>query len=332
LSTRHVILLTYGEPPTPDYLPQLRYSWRILLGLTRTVAPIPRPALPIIALSRARSRRKLWSAERYGSPLEPITRAQGARLQKALDARGSSIRWRVHVAYEFRDPLLTRVLDGLPEGEAVDVVPMYVADSAFTHGIARGTLRAWESHHESRAAPVRVLAPLGEDTFAAIASAFVERQLDERGAGGPDSALVLAAHGTLLDPPHGVDTGRVSTERVRAGIARRLAGRFGMVMGGWLNHRFGGRWTEPSVADTLRQVVEAGFRRVVYVPFGFSSDNAESELEGRIALRAHPQVNAVHLPCLNDDPAFIDALADGIVAALGGTGASGRGGVAAPRG
>jgi hypothetical protein len=66
---RHVVLITYGEPPTPDYFVQLKYSWRILLGLTRAVAPIPAVALPIIALSRARLRNLMWTAERYGSPL-----------------------------------------------------------------------------------------------------------------------------------------------------------------------------------------------------------------------------------------------------------------------
>jgi hypothetical protein len=47
------------------------------------------------------------------------------------------------VAYEFRDPLLTTVLDRLPADEAVDIVPMYAADSAFTHEISRATVREW---------------------------------------------------------------------------------------------------------------------------------------------------------------------------------------------
>src|SRR5204862_7559561 len=32
--SHHVILLTYGEPPTASFVDQLVYSWRILLGLT----------------------------------------------------------------------------------------------------------------------------------------------------------------------------------------------------------------------------------------------------------------------------------------------------------
>jgi ferrochelatase len=309
MSTRHVILLTYGEPPSPDFGPQLKYSWRILLGLTRTVAPIPRPVLPMIALSRARSRRRLWSRERYGSPLESITGAQAEALRHALASAGGGRDWRVHVAYEFRDPLLTNVLESIPGGEAVDVVPMYVADSSFTHGISRMTLRDWERRHGTRPAPVRVVEPVEEAEFAEISANIVERQLAARGIGGPDWALVLAAHGTLLDPRPGIETGRAATECVAAGMSQRLGGRFGMVINGWLNHRFGGRWTEPPVEEALARVAAEGFKRVVYFPYGFYSDNAESELEGRIALRAQAWKDAVHLPCLNGDAALAEALA-----------------------
>lgn len=309
MKTRHVVLLTYGEPPTPDFFAQLKYSWRILLGLTRTVAPIPKPVLPIIALSRARSRRSLWTRERYGSPLESITNAQADHLRRVLGEHANGAEWRVHVAYEFRDPLLLDVLDSIPGDEPIDVVPMYVADSSFTHGISRLTLRSWKRGRGGREAEVRVVPPIDEEKFAAISAAFIERQIDERGIGGPEWALVLAAHGTLLDPPAGVETGRGATECVCAGVTQRLSGRFGMVVGGWLNHVFGGRWTEPPVEEALRQVVAAGYRRVVYYPYGFSADNAESELEGRIALRGEPDLESVHLPCLNDDPALIHELA-----------------------
>ena len=74
----HVILLTYGEPPTASFPDQLTYSWRILVGLTRTVAPIPKAAIPAIALSRGWGRNKLWRERQYGSPLEMITDEQAA--------------------------------------------------------------------------------------------------------------------------------------------------------------------------------------------------------------------------------------------------------------
>ena len=311
---RHVVLVTYGEPPTPAYLAQLRYSWRILLGLTRAVAPIPAAVLPVIALSRARFRNRMWTTERYASPLEPITAAQARGIASALSAQAGDVDWSVHVAYEFRDPLLTAMLDRLPADEPVDVMPMYVADSAFTHEIARGTVTRWARRFPGgRPAPLRILPPLDERLFAEISARHVAREADARGARGKDWALVLAAHGTLLEPPRPIETGRGATECIAAGIALGLADRFGMVQTAWLNHVYGGRWTEPPVDEALRRVAEAGFRRVVYYPFGFSADNAESELEGRIALRGEPRLAAVHLPCLNTAPEFLGALARQVV-------------------
>lgn len=307
---RHVILITYGEPPTPAFTDQLRYSWRILIGLTRLVAPIPAALLPLIAVGRGRARNQLWTHEHYGSPLEVITLAQARGLEAALRRDDPATDWQVHVAYEFRDPLLPALLDQLPADEPVDVLPMYAADSAFTHEISRVTVRDWAKSRSKRAvAPVRVLPALDEELLADLCARAIERGLEEHGAGGAGCALVLAAHGTLLEPPRAMETGREATERICAGIGRRLEGRFGGVFNGWLNHTRGGRWTEPAMEETLARVADSGFKDVVYFPYGFLADNAESELEGRVFLRAHPWRNVVHLPCVNDDAEFIAALA-----------------------
>ncbi|HEY6193538.1 MAG TPA: ferrochelatase [Candidatus Eisenbacteria bacterium] len=313
---RHVVLITYGEPPSAAFSAQLRYSWRILLGLTRLVAPIPGLLLPLIAVSRGRSRNQLWTAEHYTSPLEPITLEQARGIEAALRRDDPGTDWQVHVAYEFRDPLLVPLLDRLPRGEAVDVLPMYVADSAFTHEISRVTVRDWVARAGAgRSGEVRVLPPLDEQRFVEVSADHVARQLDAKHLGGKDWALVLAAHGTLLEPPRPMETGRLATERLCAGIGQRLAGRFGAIYNGWLNHTRGGRWTEPPIEETLRTVLAAGYRKVVYYPYGFSADNAESQLEGRVALRAHAWEAVAHLPTVNADAGFLTALARQVIEA-----------------
>jgi protoheme ferro-lyase len=216
------------------------------------------------------------------------------------------------------------VLDALPAGATVDVVPMYAAESAFTHEISRRTVAAWNARRRGRA-PVRVTPPLDPDVLAEISAEFVRHRLDAAGVrGGADCALVLAAHGTLLEPPRPMETGRVATEQVFAGIARRLSGEFGRIGIGWLNHVYGGRWTEPAADVALREIAAAGFRRVVYFPFGFLADNAESQLEGRVALRTQPQLEALHLPCLNASPALASALAAAVIGERAGVEESGR--------
>ncbi|MBP1636452.1 MAG: putative ferrochelatase [Acidobacteria bacterium] len=306
---RHVVLVTYGEPPTPAFAAHLAYSWRILLGLTRTIADIPRPLLPVIALARARTRNRTWRAEGYGSPLEALTCRQAELLQRALASAEGAARWRTHVAYEFRDPLLPAVLDAIPDGEDVTVVPMYATDSAFTHALSRDTAAA---HVAARPRPgrVAVLTHLDADVLGEVCARYVLELVsrDPRWRGAR-TALVLAAHGTLLQPARPVETGLAATEALMASIRDRLSSCFGLVVHGWLNHSRGGRWTEPPIEEALRRVAGAGMERAVYFPYGFLADNAESQLEGRVALRALPGIESLHLPCLNDSPLLVEALA-----------------------
>jgi ferrochelatase len=303
-----VILLTYGEPPAANLASQFDYSQRILHGLTRLVAPIPRWLVPALALRRAILRTATWRAERYASPIEAVTREQADGLLAALAARAPERAWRVHVAYEFRDPSLEDVLARV--GENALVVPMYLAESEFTHDLARRKLAA--RNGDGRGA--RVLPALAADVLARISADWIEAELARRGiAAGPEWALVLSAHGTLVDPPRPMNTGREATEAVALRIADRLGGRFGAMTPAWLNHAMGGTWTSPAADVALRTLADRGFRRIVYFPFGFVADNAESQLEGRVLLRAEKRFDeVVHLPCLNAAPAYLDALAAAI--------------------
>ncbi len=174
---KHIILVTYGEPVTPAFVEQLVYSWRILLGLTRTVADIPAPLIPLIALSRARGRNTLWRRSAYTSPLEPITLVQAAQLNRVLGQQASGP-WTIHVAYEFRNPLLSSVIMQLPAGDPVVVVPMYAADSSFTHDLSRQTVAGLANR---RTAPVIVLPALDVDQLAAISarSRHADRRIAE---------------------------------------------------------------------------------------------------------------------------------------------------------
>ena len=127
-------------------------------------------------------------------------------------------------------------------------------------------------------------------------------------------ALVLAARGTVLNPSTPIDTGLAATDALRAAIAARLSPHFGSVTNGWLNHTRGGRWTDPPIDEALQLVVEGGFTRVVYYPYGYLADHAESELEGQMALANQPCLTAKHLPYLNDSRPLAHALARQVLA------------------
>lgn len=313
MPVRHVILVTYGEPPQPSFTEQLSYSWRILLGLTRTVAPIPKPLLPLIALSRAHTRYRAWTGEKYSSPLEPITARQADELWIALTAADPACEWRVRAAYEFRQPLLSEVLGAIPANEPVYLVPMYATDSDFTHGLSRLTAREF-AHSRTYEGAITVLPALDTGRLASICVEHIRQSLAERsGWSGDDVALVLAAHGTIVEPAESIDNGLEVTEALCKAIRASLADDFGLIVNGWLNHTRGGRWTDPPIDQALRQVRAAGITRVVYFPYGFLADNAESQLEGRVALRSQPELEPLHLPCLNESQLLVRALAEQVI-------------------
>jgi protoheme ferro-lyase len=82
-----------------------------------------------------------------------------------------------------------------------------------------------------------------------------------------------------------------------------------MIANGWLNHSRGGKWTDPPIEETLKRVKEAGYRDVVYYPYGFLADNAESQLEGKLAAAGQPGLNVRFVPCLNGSSELADAIA-----------------------
>lgn len=309
---KHVVVVTYGEPTSPAFTDQLIYSWRILLGLTRSVASIPAPLIPLIALSRARGRNVMWRQNRYSSPLEPITLAQAAQLRNALARQESAGGWKIHVAYEFRDPLLPSLIRRLPRNEPVIVVPMYAADSAFTHALTRQSIKHLDRR---RPAPIIVLKPIEVDTLIKVSVDHVMHTIAEDKINPANAALVLAAHGTLLQPDRPIETGLVATEQLCDGIRDSLSNSFGMVANGWLNHSRGGKWTDPPIEETLKRVKDAGYRDIVYYPYGFLADNAESQLEGQIAAAAHPGLRVRFVPCLNGSFELAEVIASQVVSA-----------------
>lgn len=279
-------------------------------GVTRATANIAAPLLPFIALSRTLERRALWTKHDYQSPLEPNTLAQAAQLRSAL-ARRSAEAWKIHVAYEFRAPLLQDVVAALNPRESVIIVPMYPADAGFTHELSR---RSAEFLDQRRPAPIVVLPALDVERLSSISADHVVHMISAKPERAEHLALVLAARGMVLNPSRAVGTGYRTLERLGQSLTERLQGRFGRVTRGWVNHGRGVRWTTLPIADVLKRVSEAGFKDVVYYPYGFLADNADSQLQGQLAAATRPELKVRFVPCLNGSSALADAIATDIMA------------------
>jgi ferrochelatase len=86
-----------------------------------------------------------------------------------------------------------------------------------------------------------------------------------------------------------------------------------------MNHPTPGRWTQPDMLQAAKNLIVTGARAVVFVPIGFVTDNHETILDVGYATerlgKAHPDVEVLRLPCLNDDPELM-RLAAGWIAPL----------------
>ncbi|MCH8332765.1 ferrochelatase [Candidatus Sumerlaeota bacterium] len=325
--SRKVLLLTYGEPESNRFSDQFWYSLSILNRLTRRVAPIPRPALPLIAWKRARRRVREWRPSDFGSPLEAITRRQAELLAAKLNAElqregsGETAAWEVEPVFEFRKPMLIPTLRAMAADSSgpVFILPAYVADSAFTDEISRSDIEKLESRGGSLPFAVHYVSDFANDpALAEIMADFILDQLRERGlADGATSCwgLILGSHGTLVNPPIPIETGLSAMLGLYEAILKRVGSRFASCSLGWLNHTLGGKWTEPSLREAASAMREAGITKIVYYPFGFFADNAETLLEGETILKPFGFERIEHLPCMNEEGALISFLARRVIEA-----------------
>lgn len=322
-----VILATYGEPQINSFAQQWMYSYRILKGLTRKIAKIPAPLLPVIATARARGRVKLWRENTFVSPLEKLHHDTVVAVREELARRGHDDGGTIVIpAHEFRRPSLAEALRRLDQAgcERAIVVPMYIAEGDFTHGMTRWAIDAattafpkWRG--KVTLASMTAIAQGSAALGSALASWFFDA-LKARGVTvGPEWAVMLAAHGTVVNPPSGVDNGLAHFQEVLTHVQSAIASRVGQVSVGWLNHTRGGTWTTPAVPAALEDLRTHGYKNLVYFPWGFTTDNAETMLEGRIALRvmADPFERVEYLECINSYPPFVGLLTDVVEAAAG---------------
>ncbi len=321
-----VFCLTYGEPPENTWWEQTKYSLSILNRLTRRVAPLPLWLTPIIAAKRGRFRAKMFKAEGWSSPLEELSQRQVNALQKQLSESHPDIDFHVRLVLEFRPPYIWDHLDSLrknPPDEIV-ILPMYVADSNFTSGISRKDLEQYHARTSGRhglPAPKYVRGFGFDERTGKVMAQFISDHCDRAGwdeAKCRETVLILGAHGTLIRPPLGINSGARETRYLFGQIRHHLRSRFRSVRIGWLNHVLGGVWTFPAVTDSASESQESGIRKVVYLPFGFIADNGETQLEGKGQLGEFEWEDMLYLPCPNDDIRLIELLAQRVSERLSG--------------
>ncbi|HEU4460773.1 MAG TPA: ferrochelatase [Methylibium sp.] len=310
-----VLLINLGTPDAPT-APALRRYLAEFLGDPRVVE-IPRALwLPILhgVILNVRPRRSaakyasIWQPE--GSPLAVWTAKQAASLGERFGALGQPVL--VRHAMRYGNPSVASQLDALKAEGArrILVLPLYPQYAAATTASAFDAVYAWASKVR-RLPELRFVNRYPDDPgYIEALAARIEAHWQLHGR---PERLVLSFHGVpertlqLGDPYHCEchKTARLLGERLGIGAGEMLV---------TFQSRFGkAKWLEPYTEPTLIELARAGIRRVDVACPGFVADCLETleeiAQEARHAFLQAGGEDFRYIECLNDTPAWIDALA-----------------------
>jgi ferrochelatase len=310
-----VLLVNLGTPDAPTASAVRRYLAQFLSDPRVVEIPgwIWKPLLHgvILRVRPAKSAAKyaaIWTAD--GSPLKVWTERQAKLLQGWLGERGHAVQ--VKPAMTYGQPSIASQLDALKTDGVtrVLVLPLYPQYSGATTGSVFDAVGTWA--RQIRHLPeLRFVNRYHDDPL--YIEALAQHVRTHWAHHGQPERLVLSFHGMpkrslMLGDPYHCEcqkTGRLLAERLQW-PADRLHITF--------QSRFGkAEWLQPYTEPTLRSLAQQGVRRVDVACPGFVSDCLETleeiAIECRDAFVAAGGDELRYVPCLNDDPRWISALA-----------------------
>jgi ferrochelatase len=307
-----VLLVQLGTPDAPTS-PALRRYLKEFLSDPRVIE-VPRFRwwfilrlfiLPFRPSQSAAKYRRIWN-EQTGSPLLHLTRLQTDALQRLLP--DVPVRFGMQVGNPpVADVLRQMVREGV---ERLIVLPMYPQFSATSAGSAYDAV--FKGLMQLRRMPaLRIVPPYYEHPAYLDAVATVIREDLARLPWEPDHHL-LSFHGIPITYAQRGDPYATQVKRTTA----RLIERLGWPAGRWtqtFQSLFGrDRWLKPYTEETLRRLAGRGAKRVFVAMPGFTTDCLETldeiGYEAREAFRHAGGEELRACPCLNDHPAWIEAI------------------------
>ena len=317
-----VLVAQLGTPQAPTAR-ALRPYLRQFLSDPRVIDLHPLrwyPILYLFVLTRRPARSaalyaNIWTDE--GSPLMVHSQAQTQGLQERLGAE-----YRVVLGMRYGEPSIARAVQSL-ESEGIErilVFPMFPQFSCATTGsiydavnrAALGRRCPWFFDRKRQMPALRFVPPYADHPAYINALKQSVAEAVTRLNWTPDRYLITF-HGI---PQRYVDEGDPYRRQCEE-TAHQLATALGLADDEWVSgfqSRFGKEpWLEPYTEEVLERLGSQGVRRLVAICPGFTADCLETLDEiGREGAEqfAHGGGQQFHLvPCLNDHPAWLDAMA-----------------------
>ncbi len=310
-----ILWCNLGSPDAPTaralrgYLAQFLSDPRVI-----EIAPaLWRPILHgiILRVRPARSAAKyadIWMPE--GAPLKVWSARQAQRLSEAMQARGAPVP--VCEAMRYGNPAIADQLDGLKASgvRRVLVLQGYPQYSGATTASVIDAVNAW--CRKVRVLPeFRFVNDYHDDPgYIGALAQSVRRHWERKGRA---TVLVMSFHGI---PARAIALGDPYEAQCRR-TAQLLAGQLELSESQYkvtFQSRFGRtQWLQPYTEPTLRALGAAGVEHIDVMCPGFVADCLETleeiAMHGRSAFMEAGGKLCNYIPCLNDDPAWIDALA-----------------------
>ena len=301
-----VYLKQFLSDPRVVEIPRLIW-WLILNGII----------LPFRSKQSAHKYASIWTPQ--GSPLKVHTENQAKLLQAVLTERGQAIR--VEYAMRYGNPSLPSILDKLKEDgcDRILILPAYPQYSATTTASIFDTV--FTHYTKVRNAPeLRLIKHYHDDAAYIVALADSVRAHWQQH--GKPEKLVMSFHGVpkrtlMLGDPYHCECYKT---------ARLLATELGLSKEEYLvtfQSRFGkAEWLQPYTAPTLEKMAAEGIKKIDIMCPGFTSDCLETLEE--IAMEAKADFLAAggtefrYIACLNETPAWIEAMAGVVQSHSGG--------------
>ncbi|HET6787428.1 MAG TPA: ferrochelatase [Aquabacterium sp.] len=310
-----VLIVNLGTPDAPTPAALRRYLGQFLSD--PRVVEIPAVVWKLILhgiilrVRPAKSALKyasIWTPE--GSPLRVWTDKLGTLLQGYLGERGHrlSVRW----AMRYGQPSIASQLDALKaEGATrILIVPLYPQYSGATTASVMDEVFAWG--RQVRNLPeLRYVKHFHDD--ARYIDALVESVRSYWQREGRGDQLLMSFHGMPERTLHLGDPYHCECHKT----ARLLAERLGLTREQYqvsFQSRFGkAKWLEPYTEPTLIKMGQSGVGRVDVICPAFVCDCIETleeiAMEGKQAFLSHGGKEFHYIPCLNDRPQWVSALA-----------------------
>ena len=308
-----IVLFNLGGPDRPEAIKPFLLNLFSDPAILR-VPGFVRPLLArIIASARLKPATANYAILGGRSPLLGLTEDQGRALEAALPELEAKCFIAMRYWHPFSDAAAQAVKAWDPD--EVVLLPLYPQFSTTTTG---SSLTAWRaaSVRAGLAKPTTALCCYHADGgFAAATATLLRRSLVQMRATAGNGAfrVLFSAHGLPESIVKAGDPYQFQVERTVGAVLAQLGEPDLDTLVCYQSRATPQRWIGPSTDEAVEQAGREGIS-VLVVPIAFVSEHSETLVELDVEYRELAEragvVHYLRVPTQNDDPAFIDALAD----------------------